>query len=94
MDVNGDNLPDIATGFEEGKRVGVMLHPGYASVRENWPTVTVGNVKAPEDAVFVDLDADGNIDVVSCCEGKTNTVFVHWAPKEPARSCSPWEARA
>lgn len=37
-------------------------------------------MKSPEDAVFVDLDNDGNVDVVSSCEGNTKKVFVHWAP--------------
>jgi hypothetical protein len=34
-------------------------------------------VDSPEDAVFVDLDGDGQLDVVSCTEGKTRTVFWH-----------------
>lgn len=79
-DVNGDGLIDIATGWEEGGRIRVYLHPGAAAVTDQWPAVTVGKVKSPEDAVFVDLDDDGAIDVVSCCEGRTKTVFVHWAP--------------
>ena len=37
---------------------------------------------SPEDAVFVDLDNDGAVDVISCCEGKTKSVFVHWAPRD------------
>ena len=41
----------------------------------------MGSVKGVEDAVSVDLDGDGAIDVVSCAEGKLNNVFVHWAPK-------------
>jgi len=64
MDVNGDKLPDIATGFEEGNRVGVMLHPGGGKVRDKWPSVTVGKVKAPEDAVFVDLDGGIKFDLI------------------------------
>ena len=43
--------------------------------------VTVGEVGKPEDAVFVDLDGDGALDVVSSTEGKTRTIFVHWAPQ-------------
>lgn len=81
MDVNGDGLPDIATGWEEGGRIRVYLHPGPTEVTSRWPAVTVGEVKSPEDAVFVDLDGDGATDVVSCCEGRTKTVFVHWAPR-------------
>ena len=36
----------------------------------------------------MDLDGDGAIDVVSCCEGKTNAVFVHWAPERHAHGSS------
>ena len=56
MDVNDDGLSDIATGWEEGGKVRVYLHPGPAKVKEAWPAVTVGQVRSPEDAVFVDLD--------------------------------------
>ncbi len=84
-DVNGDGLLDIATGWEEGGLVRVYLHPGHAQAREKWPSVTVGRVKSPEDAVFVDLDGDGAMDVVSSCEGDTKMIYVHWAPKEKSK---------
>lgn len=79
-DVNGDNLKDIAAGWEEGGKVRVYLNPGYLKSRQSWPSVTVGSVGSPEDAVFADLDADGAVDVISATEGKSNTAFVHWAP--------------
>lgn len=79
-DVNGDHLPDIATAWEEGGLIRVYLHPGHRQVRQPWPQVTVGKVQSPEDAVLVDLNQDGNWDVVSSCEGKTQTIFLHWAP--------------
>lgn len=81
-DINGDGLMDIATGWEEGGITRVYLNPGYSKVKSYWPAVTVGNTPNVEDAVFVDLDADGATDVVTCCEGKTRTMFVHWAPKQ------------
>lgn len=31
--------------------------------------VIVGEILNVEDVVFVDLDGDGLLDVVSCCEG-------------------------
>ena len=80
-DVNGDGRPDIATGWEEGARIRAYINPGAKKSKALWPGVTVGKVKSPEDAVFVDLDGDGATDVVSCCEGRTRTVYVHWAPK-------------
>jgi len=80
-DVNGDGLLDITTGWEEGGVVRVYLNPGPKRAKAKWPAVTVGKVRSVEDAVFADLDADGATDVVSCCEGRTRTVFVHWAPK-------------
>jgi hypothetical protein len=76
-DLNGDGLPDLVTGWEEGGEVRVYLNPGPTKARELWPRVTVGTVGDPEDAVFVDLDGDGQLDVVSCTEGKTRTVFWH-----------------
>ncbi len=79
-DINGDGLIDIATGWEEGGVVRVYLHPGRGKEAAHWPSVTVGKVKSPEDAVFADLDGDGAIDVVSSCEGNNRRLFVHWAP--------------
>lgn len=79
-DVNGDGRLDITTGWEEGGRIRICVNPGFERIRQDWPSVTVGEVRSPEDAVLVDLDADGRLDVVSACEGNVKTVFVHWAP--------------
>ena len=80
-DVNADGHLDIATGWEEGGVIRAYLNPGPKLAGKPWPKVTVGKVKSPEDAVFADLDGDGAIDVVSSCEGRTKTMFFHWAPK-------------
>lgn len=95
-DVNGDGLMDIATGWEEGGVVRAYLHPGHAKTKQKWPAVTVGKVRSAEDAVFADLDGDGNIDVVSSCEGGTKSMFVHWAPKSPDAFLDPskWKTEA
>jgi hypothetical protein len=95
-DVNGDGLMDIATGWEEGGVVRAYLHPGLGKVKQPWPKVTVGKVKSAEDAVFADLDGDGAVDVVSCCEGGTKCVFVHWAPRNKADylNASKWKTQA
>ncbi len=79
-DVNNDGLLDIATGWEEGGVIRTYLHPGPRKAKQPWPHTEVGKVKSPEDAVFTDLDGDGDCDVVSCCEGRTRSVFFHWAP--------------
>ena len=84
-DVNGDGLPDIVTGWEEGGRIRVYVHPGKDAVKRRWPAVTVGEVTKPEDAVFADLDGDGALDVVSSTEGETRTIYIHWAPREKSR---------
>ncbi|MDG2223873.1 MAG: VCBS repeat-containing protein [Rubripirellula sp.] len=79
-DANGDGLLDIATGWEQGGVTRVYLHPGRDQVKQAWPAVTVGPAASVEDAVLVDLDGDGAMDVVSCCEGSRQVMLVHWAP--------------
>jgi hypothetical protein len=81
-DANGDGLLDIATGWEQGGITRVYLHPGYANAKRPWPAVTVGAAQAVEDAVLVDLDRDGSMDVVSSCEGQRQAILVHWAPQQ------------
>jgi hypothetical protein len=80
-DVNRDGLPDVTTGWEQGGLTRAYLNPGPKKAKENWPFVTIGKTLSVEDAVFADLDEDGAVDVVSCCEGSEQSVFVHWAPK-------------
>ncbi len=78
-DANGDGLLDIATGWEEGGKVRIYFNPGPREAVRPWPAATIGSVPSPEDAVFVDLDGDGALDVVSSTEGNSQTLFVHWA---------------
>lgn len=68
----------------KGGRFG-YIHPGPAAVKQPWPAVTVGAAANVEDAVFVDLDGDGAVDVVSSCEGVTRSILFHWAPREKTR---------
>lgn len=79
-DANGDGLIDIVTGFEESGQTRAYFHPGYARVHETWPSVTLGPSPAVEDAVWVDLNADGRLDVLSSCEGQEMSLRVHMAP--------------
>ena len=84
-DINGDGRLDVTTGWEQGGAIRVCVNPGPAAARRPWPAVTGGKVQSPEDAVFADLDGDGRLDVVSSCEGKTRSIFVHWAPADRSR---------
>jgi len=95
-DVDRDGHADIVTGWEEGGITRVYLNPGPEKAKGKWPAVTVGRTPNVEDAVFCDLDNDGAHDVVTCCEGRTRTVFVHWAPKERDRYLDPsaWTTEA
>jgi len=92
-DVNGDGHTDLTTGWEEGGAIRVYLNPGPDGAKKEWPAVTVGEVAAPEDAAFADLDGDGATDVLSCAEGGNRTVYVHWAPEDPDHYLDPeaWE---
>lgn len=76
-DLNKDGLPDIVTGWEEGGVVRVYLNPGTAKAREPWSQTTVGEVTNAEEAIFTDLDGDGELEVLSGTEGKTCTLYWH-----------------
>ena len=82
-DVNRDGRDDIATGWEEGGQIRVALGPSSEWTRP-WPTVMVGRVRSPEDAFICDANADGWPDVISCCEGPEQTVFLHLNPGSAA----------
>jgi len=81
-DFNGDGKLDFVTGWEQGGITRVYLQPSREEIKSPWPAVTVGKAKSVEDAVAVDLDGDGMLDVVSSTEGKTRTLFVHWSPSD------------
>lgn len=85
-DFNADGAPDIATGWEEGGEIRVAINPGPAAAKSTWRSIVVGRVAKPEDAVLVDLNADGRPDVVSCTEGDDQSVYVHWSSGE----AEPW----
>lgn len=88
-DVNDDGHMDLVVPWEASGVVTVHLNPGPHRARQRWPSVQVGTAGAVEDAVFVDLDGDGNLDVVSCSEGSIKTMHVHWAPADRTRYLDP-----
>ncbi len=79
-DANGDQLNDIATGWEQSGLTRIYFHPGKTDVKSPWKYVTVGISPSVEDAVLVDLDKDGSKDVVSASEGDAMRINFHWAP--------------
>ncbi len=81
-DLDSDGLQDLTTGWEEGGLTRVYRNPGPALVKQLWPAMTVGTTPQVEDAAWIDLNHDGRLEVVSCCEGKSQTIFVHWAPEQ------------
>lgn len=83
-DVDRDGRLDIATGWEEGGRIRVCFQPASAGLRDRWPSIQVGRVGSPEDAVFADVNSDGWLDVVSSCEGGQQTIFFHLSPGHSA----------
>ncbi len=87
-DINKDGHPDIVTGWEEGKVIRVCINPGPEKAKQIWPGVDVGRVTGAEDAVFADLDSDGDLDVVSATEGKTRTIYFHWNRSENEKEIS------
>ncbi len=88
-DANKDGRLDIVVGWEEGGVVRVYLNPGAGKAKERWPFVEVGQVGNVEDAVFVDVNDDGILDVVSSAEGGTRSVFFHEAPANLSEYSNP-----
>ena len=89
-DIDGDGLLDLTTGWEEGGLTRIYRNPGPDESKMIWPALTVGRTPHVEDAAWIDLDRDGRKEVVSCCEGKTRSIFVHWPPADKPFQ-TPWE---
>ena len=88
---NALSLRDYLSRAGKPFRTGPLSNCGPTTVRD--AALTVGTVSDAEDAVFVDVDGDGAIDVVSCCEGATKSMWVHWAPRDAAEylNADAWE---
>ncbi|MDG1893613.1 MAG: VCBS repeat-containing protein [Fuerstiella sp.] len=97
-DVDKDGRPDIVTGWEEGGKIRICFQPDASAIRQPWPSIQVGSVKSPEDAVFADVNGDGWLDVVSSCEGKQQAVFFHLNPghvasRKRTRESAAWKTQ-
>ncbi len=75
-DVNGDHHQDIICGWEQGHVARLYINP---HPQTNWSFI---EVPAPdvEDALVMDLDNDGNVDIVTFSEGEHRRITFHWAP--------------
>ena len=100
-DVDKDGRLDIVTGWEEGGKIRICFQPTASAIRKPWPSIQIGSVKSPEDAVFADVNDDGWLDVVSSCEGKQQAVFFHLNPavtdtatsRERVRKSAAWTTK-
>ena len=93
-DINSDGHLDIVTGWEESGFTKLYLHPGREEIKSTWPSVIIGLSPNVEDAICVDVNGDSNIDVVSCTEGKTKTIFFHFGPKSKWLKAKKWQRKA
>jgi hypothetical protein len=82
-DVNQDGLPDLVAGWEQGGVSRVYLMQRDSGMKPIWIQTDAGPALDVEDALLVDLDQDGAVDVISSTEGKNKKVLIHWAPKRP-----------
>ena len=80
MDINRDGQHDLVVGWEQGGLTRVYISESSNGSWPNLQVITVGEAPDVEDAVFIDLDDDGSIDVVSSTEGESRRIIVHWAP--------------
>lgn len=94
-DVDKDGRLDIGTGWEEGGQIRIAFQPVASKVRRLWTSIKVGSNKSPEDAVFADVNGDGWLDVISCCEGKQQSVFFHLNPGsvDSVRNARKWKTQ-
>ena len=83
MDVNGDGLQDIVAGWEQGGVSRLYLMNREENQKPSWTIVEAGPAPSVEDALLVDVDRDGFVDVISSTEGKNKEVVIHWGPSDP-----------
>ncbi len=76
-DINNDGRLDIATGWEESGVTKVYIQPEKDFLKHEWPAVIVGKTPHVEDAVFIDMNKDGRLEVLTCTEDHSQKIFIH-----------------
>lgn len=77
LDVDGDGREDIVTGWEESGHVCIYFAPPPDAVRQPWPHVVVGQLRAVEDAVAIRDSQHEPAIILSCHEGNEKRILVH-----------------
>ena len=90
-DINQDGRMDLVTGWEEGGITKLYLHPEKDKVTQPWPSVTVGKTPYVEDAVFADMNHDGQLDIVSSTENTAQTLFIHLPQSTSLLDTQAWQ---
>ena len=88
-DLNQDGRMDFVTGWEESGKTRIYLHPGFDVVTQPWPKATVGDSPSVEDAVWIDLDGEQRMEVLSSCEGNEQSLRWH-IPQEHDSPLKAW----
>lgn len=94
MDIDGDGDVDLVSGAEESGVTRLYLNPGPANATDAWPQRMIGNTPNVEDALLVDLDGDGHLDVLSSSEGPTNQLTAQFAPSDGDFLNGTWEQKS
>ena len=81
-DVDRDGREDLLVGWEQGKVVRLYFQP--ENVLGAWPFVEFACPDV-EDAFFADVNADGALDVVCCCEGETQQMVFFLSPSRKSQ---------
>ena len=79
-DANRDGHPDLISGWEQSGWSILYLSQHIEGSSPSWDRLEIGKAENVEDALLVDIDGDGWMDVVSSTEGQNQKVIVHWGP--------------
>ncbi|MEZ6120553.1 MAG: VCBS repeat-containing protein [Pirellulaceae bacterium] len=92
-DVDSDGRLDIATGWEESGAVRIYFQPEPHETKRRWPTLTLHGTPSVEDAAWVDVNADGQWELLSCTEGQDQQLRLHSFAGNP-RQPSAWQTQS